>query len=75
MAEQVPEIPEAWVGQEVTVYFGQGHQQGGTLVSVSDKGLVLRSERDGIEGVYWYPHSSVIRLLHGRSHGGHISSF
>jgi hypothetical protein len=28
MAEQ---IPEAWVGQEVIVYFGAGHRQAGTL--------------------------------------------
>jgi len=65
--EQIPEIPEAWVGQEVTVYFGESYQQGGTLVSVSEKGIVVRHMHDGIEAVYWYPHSSVTRLLHGRS--------
>ena len=32
------QIPEAWVGQEVTVFFGQeGNYQGGTLVSVSGR--------------------------------------
>ena len=42
MAEQ---IPEAWVGQEVIVYFGPGGQrQAGTLEEVSEKGIVVRSK-------------------------------
>ena len=69
MAEQIPEeIPEAWVGQEVTVYSGQRELPTlGTLESVSEKGIVVRHVQDDIEEVYWYPHSSVTRLLHGRS--------
>jgi hypothetical protein len=41
------QIPEAWVGQGVTVFFGQeGNRQGGTLVSVSERDIVVRSARD-----------------------------
>jgi hypothetical protein len=70
------QIPEAWVGQEVTVFFGQeGNYQGGTLVSVSDRGIIVRSVRGVAESVYWYPISSVTRLLHGRSQGAVVSSF
>jgi hypothetical protein len=68
MAEQMPEIPEAWIGQEVTVYYGLSHQQWGTLASVSDNGIVVRSARGDFEEVAWYPHSSVTRLLHGRTY-------
>jgi hypothetical protein len=66
MAEQ---IPQAWIGQEVTVYFGPEERwQTGTLVSVSEQGLVVRStpgERN--VGVFWYPLTSVVRLMHGRA--------
>jgi hypothetical protein len=69
MAEQ---IPEAWIDQEVTVYYGpEARRQTGTLVSVSEQGLVVKSEpgkRD--EGDFWYPLTSVIRLKHGRAKGG-----
>jgi len=65
MAEQISEIPEAWVDQEVTVYFGQRELSVGTLESVSEKGIVVRHMEDGIEQVYWYPNSSVTRLLQG----------
>jgi hypothetical protein len=69
MAEQ---IPEAWIDQEVTVYFGpEERRHTGTLVSVSEQGLVVRSkpgERD--ESVFWYPLTSVIRLRHGWAGGG-----
>jgi len=62
------QIPEAWVGHEVTVYFGQAqHKDVGTLVSVSEKGIVVRHMQADFEEVYWYPNSSVTRLLHGRS--------
>jgi hypothetical protein len=38
MAEQ---IPEAWIGQEVTVYFGlEGYRQPGILKAVSERGIV-----------------------------------
>jgi len=67
MAEQMPEVPEAWIGQEVTVYFGQRELSVvGTLESVSEKGIAVREMPRGIEKVYWYPHSSVTRLLQGK---------
>ena len=70
------QIPEAWVGQEVTVFFGQeGNRQGGTLVSVSERDIVVRSVRDDSESVVWYPTSSVTRLVHGRVQGSVLSSF
>jgi hypothetical protein len=72
MAEQ---IPEAWVGQEVIVDFGPGHRQAGTLESVSERGLVVRSTREHMENVFWYPLTSVTRLLKGRPQGAEISSF
>jgi hypothetical protein len=64
MAEQ---IPEDWVDQEVTVFYGpEEHGQTGTLVSVSEQGLVVRGKpgkKD--EGDFWHPLTSVIRLRHG----------
>jgi hypothetical protein len=73
MSEQ---IPEAWVGQEVIVYFGPaGQRQAGTLESVSERGIVVRSTREDMENVFWYPHTSVTRLLKGRPQGAEISSF
>jgi hypothetical protein len=72
MAEQ---IPEAWVGQEVIVYFEPAHRQAGTLEDVSEKGIAVRSTRDETENVFWYPLTSVTRLLKGRPQGGEISSF
>jgi len=68
MAEQ---IPEAWIGQEITVYFGpEERRQTGTLASVSEQGLVVRSKPgESDESVFWYPISSVIRLKHGRARG------
>jgi len=67
MAEQ---IPEAWIGQEVTVYFGQDHREVGTLEAVSERGIVVRATRTDIESVFWYPLTSVTRLLQGRPQGG-----
>jgi hypothetical protein len=55
MAEQ---IPEAWVGQEVIVLYGPGHRQAGTLEDVSERGIVVRSTREGKENVFWYPLTS-----------------
>ena len=72
MAEQ---IPEAWIGQEVPVYFEPGHRQAGTLEDVSEKGIVVRSRRDNTESVFWYPLASVTRLLQGSPQGADISSF
>ncbi len=72
MAEQ---IPEAWVGQEVIVDFGPGHRQAGTLEDVSERGIVVRSTRENIENVFWYPLTSVTRLLKGRPQGAEIGSF
>jgi hypothetical protein len=70
MAEQ---IPEAWVGQEVIVYFGAGHRQAGTLDHVSERGIVVRSTREDMENVFWYPLTSVTRLLKGRPQGAMLS--
>jgi hypothetical protein len=67
LAEQ---IPEAWVGQEVIVYFAPGQRQAGTLEDVSEKGIVVRSTRDETEHVFWDPLTSVTRLLKGRPKGG-----
>ena len=72
MAEQVP---EAWVGQEVAVYFGSGHMQAGTLEHVSERGIVVRSGREGVEHVFWYPFTSVTRLLKGGPQGTYGSSY
>ena len=72
MAEQ---IPEAWVGQEVIVYFGPGQRQAGMLEDVSERGIVVRSTREDIENVFWYPLTSVTRLLQGRPQGADIFSF
>jgi hypothetical protein len=66
MAEQ---IPEAWIGQEVTVYYGPGGQlHTGTLEDVSERGISVRSEQGGKdETVSWYPLASVNRLIQGRA--------
>jgi hypothetical protein len=72
MAEQ---IPEAWVGQEVIVYFEPGHRQAGTLKQVSERGIVVRSTREDVENVFWYPLTSVTRLMKGRPQGVDIYSF
>jgi hypothetical protein len=68
-------MPEAWVVQEVIVYFGPGHRQAGTLEGVSERGIVVRSTREGRENVFWYPLTSVTRLLKGRPQGAEIGSF
>jgi hypothetical protein len=74
MAEQ---IPEAWIGQEVTVYFGlEGYRQPGILKSVSERGIVVQSGLEGAEEhVFWYPHTSVLRLMWGRPRGAEVRSF
>jgi hypothetical protein len=74
MAEQ---IPEAWIGQEVTVYFGlEGYRQPGILESVSERGIVVQSGQEGAEEhVFWYPHTSVLRLMLGRPRGAEVRSF
>jgi hypothetical protein len=72
MAEQ---IPDTWVGQEVIVYFGAGHRQAGTLEAVSERGIVVRSTRQDLENVFWYPLTSVTRLLKGSPQGAEIGSF
>jgi hypothetical protein len=72
MAEQ---IPEAWVGQEVIVLYGPGQRQAGTLEDVSERGIVVRSTRDETENVFWYPLTSVTRLLKGRPQGVDTFSF
>jgi hypothetical protein len=72
MAEQ---IPGAWVGQEVIVLYGPGNRQAGTLEDVSERGIVVRSTREGRENVFWYPLTSVTRLMKGRPQGAEIGSF
>jgi hypothetical protein len=72
MAEQ---IPEAWVGQEVIVYFEPGQRQAGTLEQVSEKGIVVRSRRETTQSVFWYPLTSVTRMLQGRPQGADTYSF
>jgi hypothetical protein len=74
MAEQ---IPEAWIGQEVTVYFGlEEYRQQGTLESVSERGIVVRSMQGGEEEhVFWYPLSAVLRLMRGRPRGAEVRSY
>jgi hypothetical protein len=74
MAEQ---IPEAWIGQEVTVYFGlEGYRQAGILKSVSERGMVVQSGQEGAEQhVFWYPHTSVLRLMQGRPRGAEVRSY
>ena len=68
-------IPEAWVGQEVIVYFEPGQRQAGMLEDVSERGIVVRSTRDETEHVFWYPLTSVTRLLKGRPQGADTFSF
>jgi hypothetical protein len=74
MAEQ---IPEAWIGQEVTVYFGlEGHRHRGILESVSERGIVVRSMQGGEEEhVFWYPLTSVLRLMRGMPRGAEVRSY
>jgi hypothetical protein len=69
MAKQ---IPGAWQGQEVTVYYGpEERRQTGTLEGVSKRGIVLRADPGSEkERVYWYPVTSVIRLMQGKPRGG-----
>jgi hypothetical protein len=70
-------IPEAWVGQEVTVYFGlEGYRQQGILESVSERGIVVRSMHGGEdEHLFWYPLTSVIRLMQGTPRGAEVRSY
>jgi hypothetical protein len=74
MAEQ---IPEAWIGQEVTVYFGsEVHRHRGILESVSERGIVVRSTHGGKdEHVFWYPLTSVIRLMKGTPRGTEVRTY
>lgn len=74
MAQQ---IPEAWIGQEVTVYFGlEGYRHRGILESVSERGIVVRSTHGGEdEHVFWYPLTSVIRLMQGTPQGAEVRTY
>ena len=74
MAEQ---IPEASIGQEVTVYFGsEVHRHRGILESVSERTIVVRSTHGGEdEHVFWYPLTSVIRLMEGTPRGAEVRSY
>lgn len=66
--------PEAWIGQEVTVYYGYhvaqtgiggSNRVTGTLKSVSDRGVVVTGLRGDVEQTAFYPFSSIDRLLYG----------
>ncbi len=71
------QIPEAWIGQGVTVYFGlEGYRQPGTLESVSERDIVVQSGQAGAEEhVFWYPHTSVLRLMQGKPRGAEVRSY
>jgi hypothetical protein len=52
------------------LYFGlTDHRQAGSIVDVSEKGIVVQSTRDETENVFWYPLTSVTRLMKGRPQG------
>jgi hypothetical protein len=74
MAQQ---IPEAWLGQEVTVYYGPDERrQTGTLESVSERGVVLRADPGTEkERVLWYPVTSVILLMQGKPRQAEVFPF
>jgi hypothetical protein len=59
------------------VYFGlEGHRQQGTLESVSERGIVVRSMQGGEdEHVFWYSLTSVLRLMRGRPRGAEVRSY
>jgi len=67
MAER---IPEAWIGQEVTLYFGsEVHRHRGILESASELGIVVRSTHGGEdEHVFWNPPN-----LCNPAHAGHAA--
>jgi hypothetical protein len=61
----MPDIPEAWIGEEVTVFYSplKSDRMTGTLESVEDRGIVLRNvEGTKDEAVYWYPITSVMSV-------------
>jgi len=74
MAEQ---IPEAWTGQEATLYFGsEVHRHRGILESASELGIVVRSTHGGEdEHVFWNPLTSVIRLMQGTPRRAEVRSY
>jgi hypothetical protein len=69
-------IPEAWIGQEVTVYYGVERQtQRGILADVTERGIVVQAEQgDRDKSVSWYPLTAVHRLTLGSPRGGQLSS-
>ncbi len=73
MADQIPEI---WIGQEVTVFYGSGKdgsekRTNGILEAVTDKGLVLRGDHRGNEEKGFYPLAFLARVVHpSRPHSG-----
>ncbi len=61
----MPDIPEAWIGEEVTVFYSplKSDRMTGTLESVDERGIVLRNvEGTKDEAVYWYPITSVVSV-------------
>ena len=64
MAEQVP---EAWIGEKVSVRPVEGSTPEGVLESVDERGIVVRTEVEGEEDfVAWYPLTSVVRIARAR---------
>jgi hypothetical protein len=64
MAEQ---IPEAWIGEEVTVGFGpEDSRRWGTLRSVTERGLVVDVQVEGGPVETYYPIGSVHAMSKGR---------
>ena len=61
----------------MTVYFGlEGYRQAGMLEPVSEWGIVVQSGQGGAEDhVFWYPHTSVLRLMRGKPRGAEVRSF
>ena len=64
MAEQ---IPEAWIGEEVSVRLVKRSAPEGVLESVDERGIVVRTLVEGEEDfVAWYPLTSVVRVARAR---------
>ena len=59
------------------MYFGlEGYRQQGTLESVSERGIVVRSTQGGEdEHVFWYPLTAVLRLMQGMTRGAEVRSY
>ncbi|MDP9477242.1 MAG: hypothetical protein M3R38_16445 [Actinomycetota bacterium] len=74
MASQIPEL---WIGYEVTVLHTNGSAQTGTLRSLDHRGIVVLTEIEGEDEdlIAWYPLSSVVRISRGQRKRGEVHSF